>query len=237
MRRTRLSFVHLLFQAVLLCIMDRSKRSKGRPGDLTQDRKKAKASKLVERMLAKRARHSPGPEDRSVVVQVIYGDAGVDKAASAKKAFDGCYFEPCFTSPTTVWFDGYNCEEVLLLNDFCGAKMKYSDLTGLLDHGKQQLNVRRSFTWAKWKKVIITSSSHPSLWYSPSSMPNQESLKRRVTETLGIWRLEANGVISKTSWDMEDKVKTPQEFEDAVTTSAMPLQASSSCLGLLAFCA
>jgi len=185
----------------------------------------AKFAKFTERMIAG-AGEKAAKEERSIVVQVIYGDAGTGKTAGVKEAFDGNYYELSLGSSGTVWFDGYKGEEVLLIDNFYGSKLKYSELVGLLNHGKKRLNIRRSYTWAKWKKVIITSNVHPSLWYSGETVPNQEGLKRRVTETVGTWRMMEDGTFSKVSWELDEEAKTPEEGIEALFLTAMPSQAS-----------
>ena len=185
----------------------------------------AKFTKFTERMIAE-AGEKAATEERSIVVQVIYGDTGTGKTAGVKKAFRGNYYELSLASSGTVWFDGYAGEEVLLVDGFDGSKLKYSELIGLLNHGKKRLNIKGSYTLAKWKKVIITSNVHPSAWYSGDTVPNQESLKRRVTETVGTWRLTEGMNFAKVSWYLDEEVKTKAEFIEALRLTAMPSQAS-----------
>jgi len=169
-------------------------------------------------------------EERPVVVQVVYGDTGTGKTAAIKEAFKGSCFEPILTSTGTFRFDGYKGEEVLLISDFRGGggRRRYHDLLGLMDSGKKMLSVRWSFTWARWKKVVITSSVHPSQWYSARSAPNQGSLEWRVTDTVGIWRIRNGMVISKVDWLLNEERKTPLDYKEAVLTTAMPRRANDA---------
>jgi len=199
--------------------------TKSKPAETMAPRPwKSKGLIAIERAIME---EKAATEERPVVVQVVYGDTGTGKTAAIKEAFKGNCFELSLTKAGTIWFDGYKGEEVLLISDFRGGggRRRYHDLLGLMDSGKKKLDVRWSFTWARWKKVIITSSVHPSQWYSARSAPNQGSLEWRVTDTVGIWKL-SDGTVSKVSWDLDEEPKTHEEEEEAMFLTAMPSQAS-----------
>jgi len=73
---------------------------------------------------------------------------GTGKTAAVKKAFRSNYYELSSALSGTAWFDGYNGEQVLLVDNFFGG-IKYSDLLTILKHGKKKLDVKGSYTWAK----------------------------------------------------------------------------------------
>ena len=109
---------------------------------------------------------------------VIVGKAGEGKT---RKAYD---FDPdlyrLVRPKGSVWFDGYQGQKTLLIDDFYGG-IAYGYLLQLLDGYKFQLPIKGGFTWKQWKTVIITSNAHPEKWYPKFGF--SEALKRRVSIT------------------------------------------------------
>lgn len=115
-----------------------------------------------------------------VTVSVYIGDAGSGKTRKAYDEAPDLY--RLVPSDSTVWFDGYQGQETLLLDDFYGW-IKYGYLLQLLDGYKFQLPIKGGFTWKQWKRVIITSNKPPETWYSVGLT---DALKRRITEVVGV---------------------------------------------------
>lgn len=112
---------------------------------------------------------------RKVEVIVHWGDAGTGKT---KAAFEqGAYI---FDDYEDGWWDGYNGESVVCLDDFYGG-VKYAKLLRLLDGYPIKLKQKGSFIWAEYTTVYITSNKPPSEWYSLGLTP---ALKRRITKVI-----------------------------------------------------
>lgn len=62
------------------------------------------------------------------------------------------------------WFDNYNGQEVLLIDEFYG-QTPIARMLNILDVYPMQLEVKGGMTHANWKQVIITSNSDPKEWY------------------------------------------------------------------------
>jgi hypothetical protein len=77
------------------------------------------------------------------------------------------------------WFDGYEGQDVLLIDDFKGW-IVYSLLLKLLDIYPLRCPVKGSFTYAAWTKVYITSNYAPSTWYNDVDMA---AMLRRIHST------------------------------------------------------
>lgn len=115
---------------------------------------------------------------REVDVHVYYGGAGTGKTRKAfdenpslyKIAFDG----------KAVWFDGYEGEDTLLIDEFYG-QMPWGFLLQVLDRYPLRLAIKGGFTYANWTKVIITSNKSPTEWYTRDSY---DALLRRITKTI-----------------------------------------------------
>lgn len=100
-------------------------------------------------------------EFRQVEVIVLWGDPGTGKTREAKENNPSNY---TLEMGDRVWFDGYNGEKCLIIDDFYGW-IKYGQLLRILDGYQLRLEVKGSFTYANWNKVYITSNVHPRDWY------------------------------------------------------------------------
>lgn len=115
---------------------------------------------------------------RDVNTTVLWGPAGVGKTRYVYDKFDDVYK---LDSANNLWFDGYDSEKTLLIDDFYGW-IKYGMLLNMLDVYPLRLEIKGSFTWAQWSKVFITSNVHPESWYSVHGM--SDALKRRIHEII-----------------------------------------------------
>nr|QXP07602.1 MAG: replication associated protein [Arizlama virus] len=116
---------------------------------------------------------------RNLEVIVLWGDTGVGKT---RYVYDNEKIEDIFKldyDNEHVWFDGYNGEKVLLLDDFYGW-IKWTMILNLLDRYPMRLPIKGSFTYAQWTKVYITSNKPPEEWYCIKTEP----LMRRITKVI-----------------------------------------------------
>lgn len=68
----------------------------------------------------------------------------------------------------SVWWDGYDGEEVVLINDFDG-ELGWKYLLRLLDRYPFRLQVKGSHRWRLCKYIYITSNCSPDQWYRKES--------------------------------------------------------------------
>lgn len=120
-------------------------------------------------------------ETWGVDVFVFWGDAGSGKTREAFAKDPGLYMVSLTARGGSVWFDGYDGEEAILIDDFYGGAIHYPMLLRLLDRYRFKLPVKGSSTWKSWKRVYITSNKHPREWY-PDGLTN--ALARRIKETV-----------------------------------------------------
>lgn len=120
-------------------------------------------------------------EWRPVEVIVRWGPTDVGKT---RGVFDWCrsrglsYYD-CPLSED-AWFDGYNDQPVLLLDEFYG-QLKPDRLLKLLDGYVRQWRVKGGFVVGVWTTVFITCNVEPDRWYHAIPPEVQAAILRRIT--------------------------------------------------------
>lgn len=129
------------------------------------------------------------PKWRTVKTSVLFGKAGSGKTRKAMEAVQGDdWFKLNHPGDLNVWWDGYNGQSVLILDDFTGW-LPLTQLLGVLDGYPMQVQVKFGTAQAAWTEVIITSNEHPSKWYKPEVLARHDggqALRRRIDE---IWEV------------------------------------------------
>lgn len=99
-------------------------------------------------------------------MHVIHGDTRSGKTRYIYTKH-GCHnvFTVKVNSSGKLWFDGYNGQKVLLLNEFYG-QLRAGALLDLLDNYRQTIEVKGSSTVSNWDTVYITSNCSPTHWYN-----------------------------------------------------------------------
>lgn len=133
----------------------------------------AKYYKAVDRIRFNYARTDNKFE--KIEVLVIIGPSGSGKTKAAYATDPDLYR---LSQGDQIWWDGYQAQETVLIDDFYGW-IKYGNLLQLLDGYKYQLPIKGGFTWKRWKRVIITSNESPEKWYTKGLTP---ALDRRISE-------------------------------------------------------
>lgn len=116
--------------------------------------------------------------DWEMDIQVYYGTTGTGKTRKAFTDDPNLYMVP-HTNAGVVWFDHYQGEHTMLLDDFYGW-LPWSFLLQLLDRYNMQLPVKGSLVQMVSKKIVITSNKHPTEWYDSTKF-DPAPLLRRIT--------------------------------------------------------
>lgn len=112
------------------------------------------------------------PELRDITVTVYYGEGGTGKT---RRVIEDCkklnlsYYMVTPPNGNSLWFDGMDAENALVLDDFYGW-IKPHDLYRILDRYRLQLPIKGGFTWCYYDYVFITSNLPPSQFYSQKVM-------------------------------------------------------------------
>lgn len=150
---------------------------------------------------------------RNVNVIVLVGDTGTGKSRSAWEAYPELY-----SKPAGQWWDGYNGEKVVLLDDYDG-EIELSTLLKWLDRYPVQLPVKGGFTPAVYETVVITSNYTPEHWYCESK--HLKALKRRFTTYL----------VGKSIYTVEDILgHNPNADQDLQEENVQEERTSKACV-------
>lgn len=125
-----------------------------------------------------------GPKWRDVQVTVLWGDTDTGKTRQVMEMDDVFKLDPPYT-----WWDGYEGETILLLDDYKDGAIARGALLNICDGYRLRLPLKGGHTWARWDKVYITSNFNPVLWAC-------HALTRRVTS---VQRVEAVGNTGTTA--------------------------------------
>jgi len=122
------------------------------------------------------------PQMRTINVIVLIGPAGTGKT---RYAYDHHPIEDIFNLQEnqngSLWFDGYNRQPVLLIDDFNGW-INYKVLLNILDRYPFRCQIKGSIVFASWTTVYITSDREPDLWFRDYGELTQ--LTRRITQII-----------------------------------------------------
>lgn len=115
-------------------------------------------------------------------VLVLYGRAGAGKTYAVHSIFPDSHIVSNMQDGQP-WYDGYDGDRVLIIDEFSGW-MRYSSLLRVLDIYPLPLPVKHGFTTAGYTKIVITSNLHPSQWYTMFGGNIPEPLLRRIRRVL-----------------------------------------------------
>lgn len=119
------------------------------------------------------AMFSDRPYDKPPVVTWIWGPAGTGKTRSAFEAHESVYIKD-----GTMWWDGYEQQEAIIIDDFDG-KWPYRDLLRLLDRYPYQGQYKGGYVKINSPYIYITCEFAPSyFWHSNE----YAQVFRRLTE-------------------------------------------------------
>lgn len=117
------------------------------------------------------------PKKRNVKVFCLYGSTGCGKTRSAYDFFPDLYPVFCSKSP---WFDGYEGQRDMLLDDFGPKQMCLQFLKRLLDRYQIMLPVKGGSAPMRADVLIITTNYLLQDWYPGTGEKDYNALERRI---------------------------------------------------------
>lgn len=152
----------------------------------------------------------------------IYVVALIGKSGSGKTkyVYDKHKYEDVYVKDTTnKWWDGYNGQPVVLLDDFKGG-MDVTTMKQLLDRYPMNIEIKGGNTKisnaTRW--VYITSNHNPEFWWNDGSVneKDMEAVERRIDETIEFTHILTNGRKINRKFRINDK----GEKEEIITAVA-----------------
>jgi len=148
-------------------------------------------------------------QEQGVRVIVLYGPTGTGKTFAAVNKLSGGRPYHILNAPSQkaahLWFDGYENQKVLVIDDFDGF-LDFRYFLKVLDVYKFNAEIKGGHVWAVWDTVIITSNTHPSAWFTVGI--DTSPLQRRIKE---IRLCEHQGTYKRVDWS--EHVLSP-DFEN-----------------------
>ncbi|AMB42988.1 putative Rep protein [Circovirus-like genome DCCV-11] len=141
--------------------------------------------------------------DRELHTEVLWGDAGVGKTryAYGRSTPEDVYIL-CKGNGGALWWDGYDGQSILVIDDFYGW-VEHSVLLRILDRYPFKIDIKGSSTYANWKEVYITSNRHPSTWYTRAfPWTEDKALQRRLGAIY-----ECKATMFGSTWKCEKSLK------------------------------
>lgn len=193
-----------------------------------------KYHKGIEALVQSRA-SSQAPSARKVRCIVLWGDTGVGKSFWARQFAEdrgqAMYTKPQPGSRSERWFDGYDGESILVLDEFTDQQYAIDHLCQVLDPYKLHVPRKGGFLLAKWDTVIITSNYDPAQWYTDSSGKKDiqwEALQRRLDYVFQCKRVDTVDAPSGPR-TVVDVFPTSQDFKfrESVIKKSVPVSAAA----------
>ena len=122
-------------------------------------------------------------------VIVICGATGTGKSRWCADQFPNAYWKP-----NGVWWDGYNGESTVIIDDFYGW-MSYSFMLRLLDRYPLLVECKGGTHQYVAQTIIITSNKMPNEWYGDKCA--YDALERRIDVIMIKEQLEADFIVTK----------------------------------------
>lgn len=120
---------------------------------------------------------------RKVEVEFVTGPTGCGKTRYAMEQ-DAPKYK--INGGDMQWFDGYDGEELLIIDEYSND-IKITELLGLLDGYQKRLAIKGGFTYANWTRVIITSNLRKEELHENAKKAHIEALHRRITKWTDHW--------------------------------------------------
>uniref|UniRef100_A0A8A4XC38 Replication-associated protein n=1 Tax=Motacilla cinerea Circoviridae sp. TaxID=2815002 RepID=A0A8A4XC38_9CIRC len=111
----------------------------------------------------------------------FWGVSGAGKSRSAQEMAG----EDTYWKDDTKWWDGYDGQKAVVLDDFRAHQMKFTYLLKLLDRYPMRVEVKGGYRQMTSQLIIITSITHPQNSYAKEEEPMRQ-LIRRIDEIVHV---------------------------------------------------
>lgn len=110
-------------------------------------------------------------------IEVFVGPTRTGKSRKARELLGENFYE----KPDGQWFDGYDGEENVLMDDFDWRKMDICLFLKVTDNYPCPVQVKQGFTYFTAKRIIITTNEPIESWYPNESPEHRQAIVARIT--------------------------------------------------------
>lgn len=125
-------------------------------------------------LLAKRRSPEVCPE-----IKIYWGDSGTGKTKKAVEEYPDAYILTKPNGNGVIWFDGYEGQETIILDEFYGW-VQYDLLLRLLDRYPLKLQIKGGMVECSATRFVFTSNKRWEDWYP--NIDDKSALQRRIRE-------------------------------------------------------
>ncbi len=145
--------------------------------------------------------------------QVYWGPPGVGKSTRAKhEAGDDAFWLEKPTGSGSLWFDGYDGQEVVVIDEFYGWIAR-DTMQRLCDSTQLRVQVKGGFVPFLAKKIIITSNTQPEGWWKIGLGEQMERRLRGLHGDVCHMQLQYNEDNSIKVWQPEDEIMEEVRYD------------------------
>lgn len=163
--------------------------------------------------------------DRDVQVLYIWGPSGTGKSWWVHEHYPNAYRLDMRPSSGEPWWDGYANEDVVVIEDFRSATIRFDTMLRILDRYPVRLPVKGASCSARYSTVILTSNEDPQVAYLNEL--DQTPFLRRLSKVIHL--AQAHPGIPRPGSPTQNQ--TWQELEAATQNGPQPLRRVEEVLG------
>lgn len=138
-------------------------------------------------------------------VIVLMGPPGVGKTRYAYDNYTDIYVKP----PQGKWWDGYDGEDVVLIDEFDHKDWNIGYLNQICDGYPVKLEVKGGVVTLLCSHIIITTNIHIDAWFPSASQDQKLGLRRRITKVINFWDEVGGNKEPPTSNGVSDRDSAP----------------------------
>lgn len=152
--------------------------------------------------------------DWKTEVKVIWGDSGTGKSRWCRETYPDAYWLSK-SNTGNVWWNGYNGQEVVIIDDFYGW-IPFDYYLHLTDRYPMSGETKGGMVNLRPRVIVITSNREPRKWYS-SVLKGDKQFQRafgRRFDSIERWTIDKKGHVSKVLTPWEEHEDDEEEVID-----------------------
>lgn len=112
---------------------------------------------------------------------VYIGPSGTGKTRTAREAYPDAYWKP-----KGKWWDGYDGQETVVIDEMYGSSFSFGELLQLLDRYPHSVEIKGDTVEFTSRRIVMTSNQEPEDWYDAEKTHQMDwannPLNRRLQE-------------------------------------------------------